>query len=344
MQTDRLSTIIYLAIVLPLLYLFYKILDPFLITIAWAMVLSITFYPLYNLFLKFIKRPWASSLLTLAVILITMFGPFSYIVSALAGEISWIYGAVEEKGLEAVANIQSHPRLQELLQKLSSLKLLEGFDFQESAVNTLKAVGEYFLAHVSDVFTNAFVLVFNFIIMCLTIYYFLKDGETLTEYLKKLLPFPEEQKGKLMERIKDTVVAAVYGSLAVGIIQGSLGGFAFLVLGLPSPVFWGTVMAITSLVPLFGTGLVWGPAVVMLLLMGDYGKGIGLLLFGALIISNLDAVLKPLIIGGKTKMHTLLVFFSVLGGIKFLGFLGFILGPLIAALCLSVFEMYTEEV
>ena len=207
----------------------------------------------------------------------------------------------------------------------------------------MKTVGEYVVKHVSDVFKNAFVLVLNFVIMCLTIYYFLKDGETLTEYLKNLLPFSEEQKRKLVERVKETVIAAVYGQIAVGIAQGTLGWIAFWILGLPSPVFWGTVMAIFSFVPFFGTLIVWGPAVVILILSGSLGKGIGLLLFGALIISNIDSVLRPLIIGGKAKLHTLLVFFSVLGGIQFLGFLGFILGPLIAALCLSLFEIYTEE-
>ena len=332
-----------MAIILLLFYLFYKILNPFLITIAWAMVLSITFYPLYKLVLKYLHRPWAASLVTLIAILITMFGPFSYIVSALTNEITNVYSAIEEKGIDTITNIQSYPKLQELLQKLASYETLKGFNLQESIVNSLKSVGGYFVKHVSDVFTNVFVLLFNFIIMCLTIYYFLKDGETLTEYLKKLLPFSEKQKHKLVERVKETIIAAVYGQLAVGVVQGMFGGIAFWALGLPSPVFWGTVMAITSLVPLFGTFLVWGPAVVILILSGSLGKGIGLLLFGALIISSIDSVLKPLIIGGRAKLHTLLVFFSVLGGIKFLGFLGFILGPLIAALCLSLFEIYIEE-
>jgi predicted PurR-regulated permease PerM len=343
MQGERLSTIIYLGIVLLLFYLFYKILNPFLITIAWAMVLSITFYPLYSFFLKYIKRSWAAALLTLLAILIIMFGPFSYIVRSLAGEITGVYSSIEEKGIETITNIQSHPRLQEITQKLASFEMLKGFNLQESMVNSLKAIGEYVVTHISDVFTNAFVLALNFIIMCLTIYYFLKDGDTLIEYLKRLLPFSEGQKYKLVERVKETVIAAVYGQIAVGIAQGTLGGAAFWILGLPSPVFWGTVMAIVSFVPLFGTLLVWGPAAVILILSGSLGKGIGLLLFGALIISSIDSVLKPLIIGGKAKLHTLLVFFSVLGGIKFLGFLGFILGPLIAALCLSLFEIYTEE-
>jgi predicted PurR-regulated permease PerM len=343
MPGERLSTIIYTAIILLLFYLFYKILNPFLITIAWAMVLSITFYPLYKLVLKYLKHPWAASLVTLVAILVIMFGPFSYIVSALTNEITNVYSSIEEKGIDTITNIQSYPSLQELLQKLASYDILKGFDLQESIVNSLKSVGTYFVKNVSNVFRNVFVLLFNFIIMCLTIYYFLKDGETLTEYLKKLLPFSEKQKLKLVERVKETIIAAVYGQLAVGIVQGTFGGIAFWALGLSSPVFWGTVMAITSLVPLFGTFLVWGPAALILILSGSLGKGISLFLFGALIISSIDSVLKPLIIGGRAKLHTLLVFFSVLGGIKFLGFLGFILGPLIAALCLSLFEIYIEE-
>jgi predicted PurR-regulated permease PerM len=307
------------------------------------MVLSITFYPLYKLFLRFLKRSWLSSLATLLVILAVIIGPFSFIISSLAGEIADVYSAIQDKGIESVTNVQSHPALQELMQRLSSYRILQKLNLQESVLSTLKAIGEYVVKHVSDVFTNAFVLVMNFIIMCLTIYYFLKDGEALTRYLKNLLPFSEEQKRKLAERVVETIIAAVYGQLTVGVVQGSLGGIAFGVLGISSPVFWGTIMAIVSFVPLFGTFLVWGPAGIILILSGSYAKGIGLLLFGALVISSVDSVLKPLIIGGKAKLHTLLVFFSVLGGIKFLGFLGFILGPLIAALCLSLFEIFTEE-
>lgn len=343
MQGERISTVIYLAIVLLLFYLFYKIMSPFLITIAWATVMSIVFYPLYALFLRFIKRRWAASLVTLLLILLLMIGPFTLIISSLAGEITDLYSAIESRGIETVTNIQSYPRIQEMTQKIASYKILQGFNLQESVVSALKSFGEYIVKHVSGVFTNALLLVVNFIIMCLTIYYFFIDGGSLIEYLKKLLPFSEKQKIKLVDRVKETVMAAVYGQLAVGIAQGTIGGTAFWVLGISSPVFWGSVMAIVSFVPLFGTLLIWGPAGIILILSESYAKGIGLLLFGAIIISSMDNVLKPLIIGGKAKLHTLLVFFCVLGGIKFLGFLGFILGPLIAALCLSLFEIFSEE-
>lgn len=343
MQPERLSGTLYLAIVFLLLYLFYKILNPFLTTIAWAMVLSIIFYPLHRLFLRFVKRPWLSSLVTLIAIMIIIAGPFSFIIFSLAREIKEVYSMIEAQGIENIMNLEIHPRLEEFTLKLSSYKIFQEFNLQESIVRNLKSVGEYIVKNVSDVFRNAVLLLVNLIILCLTIFYFLKDGEILTKYLRQLLPFPDRQKQRLVERVKETVIAAVYGGLVVGIAQGTLGGIAFMFLGLSSPVFWGTVMALFSFVPLFGTFLIWMPAAVMLILSASYVKGIGLLLYGALIISGVDNVLKPLIIGGRTRMHTLLVFFSVLGGIKFFGLLGFILGPLIAALCLSLFETYAEE-
>lgn len=332
-----------LTIILVLFYLFYQVLSPFLTTIAWAMVLSITFYPLYKLFLRWIKKPWASSLLTLFIILLIILGPFSYIVGTLAGDITKVYSSLEEKGFEPLSAIPTHPKITALMDRISSYKIFEKIDLQQSAVATLKSIGKYIAEHTKDIFKNAVVLIVNFIIMCITIFYFLKDGNTLAQFIKKLLPFSETEKDRLEERVKEMVIAAIYGGLAVGVGQGTLGGIAFFFFGLPSPVFWGTAMAMLSLVPFFGCFLIWGSASIILLLSGDYARGIGLFLYGTLIISSIDNFIKPVIIGGRTKLHVLLVFFSVLGGIKFLGFLGFILGPLITALCLSLLEIYTFE-
>jgi len=139
------------------------------------------------------------------------------------------------------------------------------------------------------------------------------------------------------------VIAAIYGGVAAGIAQGILGGIAFLIFGIPSPVFWGTAMAFFSFIPVFGSFLIWGTAVLFLLFSGSLLKGIGLLLYGVLVISSIDNVIKSWVIGSRTKLHILIIFFSVIGGIMFFGFVGFILGPLITALCLSLLEIYTYE-
>lgn len=343
MRTEWLYKTISLAIMLVLFYLFYRVFSPFIITIAWAMVLSITFYPLYRLLLKYIKRPWAASLVTLFIILVTIMGPFSYITGALVNEITDVYSSIEEKGFETITKIQEHPRLAALFDKIASNKMFEGFDLQQGAVNTLKSVGRSIGEHISDIFKNAVLVIINFIIMCLTIFYFLKDGNTLASFLKRLLPFTEEEKDRLEERVRELVVAAIYGGLAVAVAQGILGGIAFALFGLHSPVFWGTAMGVFSLVPLFGCTTIWLPTGLFLLLSGSYAKGIGFLVYCLVFITTIDNIIKPIVIGGRTKLHTLLVFFSVLGGINFLGFLGFILGPLITALCLSLLEIYTFE-
>jgi predicted PurR-regulated permease PerM len=343
MKTEWLCKTISLAIILVLFYLLYKILSPFLITIAWAMVLSITFYPLNNLFLRHIKRPWLASLITLIIILAMVLGPFSFIIGSLVNEITGFYSAIEEKGLEAVTQIQAHPDLKAIFEKIGSYKIFEGFDFQQGAVESLKSIGSFIAGHTTGLFKNAILFIVNFFIICLTTYFFLKDGNMLVNYIKKLLPFSEKQKDRLEQRVRELVVAAIYGGMAVAVAQGVLGGIAFFAFGLPSPVFWGTVMAIFSFIPLVGTAAIWVPAGIFLLLTGSYAKGIGFLVYCVVLIASIDNVIKPLVIGGRTKLHTLLIFFSVLGGINYLGFLGFILGPLIAALCLSLLEIYTFE-
>lgn len=340
---ERVYTTILLAIILILFYLLYKVLSPFLITIAWAMVLSIVFYPLYKVFLRFLKRPWLSSLSTLIIILILIIGPFTFIIGSLAEDVTNLYTTIEEKGFESITELMEHPIIKGPIERLSSLRILEGFDLKDSAITTLKGLGGYIAQNISSLFTNAIVLVINFFIMFFTTFYFLKDGNALVNYIKGLLPFTESQKERLEDRVRETVIAAIYGGIAVGIAQGLLGGIAFYIFGISSPVFWGVTMVFFSLVPVFGTFLIWAPAGLILILTGNYLKGIGLLIYGALIISSVDNIIKPIVIGGRTKLHILMVFFSVLGGIKFFGFIGFILGPIIIALCLSVFEMYRER-
>ncbi|MDO9123618.1 MAG: AI-2E family transporter, partial [Deltaproteobacteria bacterium] len=342
LKAEHFYTIISLSIAALLFYLFYKTLSPFFIPIVWAMSLSITFYPVYRLLLKFLKRPWAASLITLILIFALMIGPVAYIVTTLISETVQVYSTIEEESFSAlIAKIQQRPLISKLYEKISSYKLLEGIYLKDAAVNGLKSLAKNIGENISELFKNAVVFAMNFVIMCLTIFYFLKDGELLIDYIKKLLPFSDAQGARLWLQVKEMVVSAIYGGVTVAIVQGVLGGVAFLIFGISSPVFWGAVMAVFSLVPFFGTFIIWGPAGIILILEGGYMKGIGLLLFGFLIIGMIDNILKPAIIGGRTKLHKLLIFFSVLGGINFFGLIGFILGPLIAALCLSLLEMYS---
>jgi len=154
------------------------------------------------------------------------------------------------------------------------------------------------------------------------------------------MPFKDHQKERLTSQIKDIVVSTVYGGVLVAIIQGIFGGIAFFLLGIGSPVLWGVAMSITSFLPILGTFIIWGPTSAYLVVQGNYMKGAGLFLFGILVISMVDNLLKPLIIGSRTKMPTIVILFSVLGGIKLFGILGLVMGPLITAIFISVFDIF----
>jgi len=178
-MAERIRTTISLAILFALFYLLYKILSPFLIIIAWAMVLSITFYPLYRLIIRLKSPPWIASLATLVIILALILGSFTYIAGSLVNEITFVHSDLQEKGFETLELIQKHPLFAKVYQKINSYKLFEGFDLRDSAVNALKNIGAYIAGNVSLIFKNAVVFIINFVIMCLTVFYFLKDGEAI---------------------------------------------------------------------------------------------------------------------------------------------------------------------
>ncbi|MEJ2066589.1 MAG: AI-2E family transporter [Deltaproteobacteria bacterium] len=155
------------------------------------------------------------------------------------------------------------------------------------------------------------------------------------------MPFSATERENILRRIVDMIHATIYGGVIVALVQGGLGALGFLILGLPTPVFWGTLMAFLSFVPIVGTSLVWLPAAVILFVQGTYLKALILLAWGAIVVSLSDNLLRPILIGGRTQVHTLLLFFGILGGLKVFGFLGLIAGPLVITICLAMIDIYT---
>jgi predicted PurR-regulated permease PerM len=158
-----------------------------------------------------------------------------------------------------------------------------------------------------------------------------------------LSPLRDEHEQLLIQSFISISRATIKGTLIVGVVQGMLGGLAFLVLGVPSPIFWGTVMTVLSIIPLIGPGIVWFPAGVILILSGDVFGGTALLIFGFIVISFIDNILRPKLVGRDTEMHPLLVFFAIIGGIVLFGVFGFLIGPVIMSLFLALSKIYASE-
>jgi predicted PurR-regulated permease PerM len=181
--------------------------------------------------------------------------------------------------------------------------------------------------------------------MILSIFFFLEGGSEFVEGLGKYIPFSKRQRERLIKQTRDIIVSTIYGGVTVAIAQAIMGGIAFSLLGVPSPVLWGFAMFIASFVPLLGTFAIWGPVAVYLFFKGMILNSIILAIVGVVAISSVDNIIRPLIIRGKMQMPTLAIFFSILGGIKVFGFIGFIMGPLVLALFISVIQMlqFVEE-
>lgn len=221
---------------------------------------------------------------------------------------------------------------------------LSQVDLQNIVLETLKKLSTWVLDQSTRFIVGFSQFVFGFLLMTLSMFYFFRDGKRLMERIKALIPLAPEEKDLLFSRIDEMVHATIFGGVLVAIIQGFLGGLAFWVLGLPSPILWGCVMALLAFVPMIGPSLVWLPAAVLLVLYGqDYVRAVILVVWGIVVVGLSDNLLRPILISGRTKLNTLILFFAVLGGLKAFGFLGLVLGPLVVTICLAILDIYSSK-
>jgi len=321
-------------------YLAYQILHPFLKAIAWAVVLSIIFYPVYVFLLRIFRFKTISATVTLLLIILIILGPFTYLSFVLVDEVKNVVESINSGKFDSIRDIFTNLKIVSVFDKFATYLGIESIDIGDIVTRNIKNLGNAIANNISTGIANIAQIIINFIFTLFTVFFFLKDGPGFLSRVKDYLPFTEEDKKSLISKIKDMIVSTVYGGVVVALIQGALGGTAFYFLGITSPVLWGAAISIMSFLPLLGTFSIWGPMSGYLFIQGNYGKGIILFLFGFLIISMVDNILKPIIISGRTKMPTLAVFFSVIGGIKLFGIIGFIMGPLVLALFVSVFEIF----
>lgn len=332
-------------ITLVLGYLTFQIMSPFLSAIMWAIVISIIFYPIFSFIIRFVKQSSIASLLTLIVILIILFGPFSYLAYLLTQEVLSLIEKMESGSFDSLKALLKHPAANTLVNKLLSLFNITEQELQKAVVDNITKIGKESVGLVTSGVGNVVSVAINFVFTLLSIFFFLSDGPMFIEAIGNFMPFSKKQKEKLMQQTKDVIVSTMYGGVTVAVAQGIIGGVAFAILAIPSPVLWGVSMFMASFIPMIGTAVIWVPAAGYLLFSGFYWKGVALVLIGIFAISSVDNIIRPLIMKGKMKMPTIAIFFSILGGIKLFGFIGLIMGPLVLALFVSVFEIfrYSEE-
>ena len=350
MKREHIFLIFILFLTFLSIYLLYQILAPFLSSIIWAVLLAMVFYPLYQKLQRLlIKREVLSALIMTMLVLIVIVLPFSLLMASLASEVVDLYHQVEE--MIKTGQLQAYfERMKEFpILKWILAGLGQHIDFSQTnplplLLKNLNQISTFIFNQTTILLKGFSSFLVGFFFTLLSLYYLFKDGSHLFGRLKEIIPLPSKERNLLIQRFNDMIYATIYGGILIAMIQGILGGVSFWVLGLPSPIFWGTAMALLSFIPIGGTALIWVPAAILLLIEGAVLKGLLLLGLGVFVISMVDNILRPFFISTRTNIHPLLLFFAVLGGVQAFGLIGFVAGPLIATLFLTLIEIYIQGI
>ncbi|TAN42463.1 MAG: AI-2E family transporter [Nitrospirae bacterium] len=333
----KFTSLLPVAIITLLGYLTYQIFSPFLTAIAWAVVFCVIFYPVHHFLMKYTRFASLASGITILLIVALIIGPLSYMSFALVSEVTDLVTMTDRGEGSIFEKILSDSRVLGLINSIGPYTGISEGSAREFLIEGGKKLGQGSLEHLSAGFSNMVQVAVNFVLMLFTVFFLFRDGTRLADWVRDWLPFPDEQKDRLFGQTKDLIVSTIYGGVVVALSQGILGGIAFAIFGIGAPVLWGSVMALCSFLPAIGTALVWAPASLFLFIQGAYLKALGLVLVGVFVIGMVDNILRPLIIGSRIKMPAIIIFFAVMGGIKFFGLLGLILGPLVFTLFISIF-------
>ncbi|MGB0035316.1 MAG: AI-2E family transporter [Candidatus Acidiferrales bacterium] len=335
---SRISSALFYGIVLVLAYLVFRIFEPFLAPIAWAVVLVVVSFPVYTRLSRRMRPAIAAVVMTFGITLIL-------IVPTLL-----VMGAFVRQGVVAVREIQQgiasghYAWVNDLWARIQAR-------FPDANPGDLGTVvsryGEKAAAYVAErlgaILRNTAEFLFHLCVAILAMFYLYIDGDKIVVRLRELLPFEESHRTRMISEARDLIFASVTSSLVSAAAHGVLGGLAFELTGISAPVFWGVMMGFMSFVPLVGSAIIWVPAAISLMVGGHLGTGIFLAAICAGIVGLMDNLIRPWLISGRAEMGGLVIFISVLGGISVFGLLGVVLGPIVVATAASLLDLYVPS-
>ncbi len=343
--TERIANAFFLLLLVTFTLGFFALLRGFFQPIFWATITGVVFLPVQNWVEERMGgRHTASALFTLLVILLVVLVPTILVAGAVADQALTLYddlqgGQIDPGALLASLEARLPPALVASLERAG----IASDTIQDRISDAAVAASGFIASMAVSVGQNVGRFAALFFVMLYLLFFVLRDGEKMRAKLIWALPLGDDREEDLFEKFIEVGRATIKGTLVVGVVQGTLGGIMFAILGIEGAVFWGVVMVFLSILPAVGAALVWVPAGVILMAGGAWVRGLVLLLFGAVVISLVDNILRPLLVGRDTKMPDWLILLSTLGGLTTFGISGFVIGPIIAAMFLAVWEMFGEQ-
>lgn len=321
------------------LYLYWNVVEPFALVLVTAGVFAVILSPLESWVRKIVRSKKLSALFMLLGVLLVIVGPLfgiavlmvqqaSQVIELSLAQDGWFAGAKESTNV-FISHLPT-PVQEEIL----------AIDFVEVG----KAAASWAVENISAVLSSTVKLIFHTAIFFIALYYFLHDKERIFSLALDLSPLKDNLDAKIVTRISKTVRSVVFGALIVALIQAALATIGMTIFGVPGAILWGALVIIAAQVPLIGTGAVMIPAVVYLLIIGQPWAALGLFIWGLVAVGTVDNFISPFIVGAKTHMHQLLILISILGGLQWLGPIGFIIGPTILAAVMVVVGLYRNGI
>lgn len=348
MKREQFISFFFIVALLFIVYEIFRIFSPFFTAIFWAAILAFTFYPIYKkIITRFPNSPNVMALLMTLLVFLIVIPPLTMLLMNTTTQIiefsQRIYNYVREGRLEQlIEQIRNFPWFQKLETHLFQWEPLKT-NLTDWLLKIAKALGNTTAAKMGLLTKNAFFVLLNLFFMIFLTFIFFKHGEKITSFIYEIAPFEKETKSKLFQHIHETLAAVIRGQLLTSLIQSVTAGIIFAFLGIPLPIFFAFLTFITSLIPILGATSVWLPLAIFLFINQQYTAAIILVCLGIFIISLLDNIIKPALIGEKTKLPYFLLFFGIMGGMKLYGLMGIFLAPVMLSLFFALIKIYREK-
>lgn len=325
------------------LYLCWRIIGPFFAELTSAVILGVVLYPVYDWIRGRLRnRDLAAAAGTLLAVIIIL-APAFLIGLMMAGEIRDVATAIRQKaGADGfIAYVSAI--VDGVLQRISTRFGIAVPEIEHEIVTRLEALASYALRSAGSVVNSIGSLLIGIVLTCFILFFVFRQGHLVADFVYEILDLPPDRAAEISRRLRDTVLANVLGVILVAAVQGTLTGIGFWIVGLHSPLFWGVVAGIGSVIPIVGPWLVWGPFAIYLYTTGEWVSGLILTGWGTIVVGMSDNIVRPWVVGSRSGMNGLVVFFAILGGIQAFGLIGLFLGPLVFAFTKEVFLMIEEE-
>lgn len=341
-QRRSLITLLILAAIAG--WFIYVLIRPFLEPIFFAAVLAIAASPIHRRLSSEIRSSPLAALVTTLLMLVVVLLPLWALGITIAREARDVYHnlarqSAEDGGWSAWLGQFLDPAIQWLTEKTG----VPATSVHQLVVERAQASATEIIARTGSILTNLTTTLGSAVLSLFVMFFLLIEGPAICEGVLAWMPLPRDRTAEMLNAISDSIMANLYGIAAVGTVQGVLVGIGFWIAGLPAPIMWASIAAFSSLVPIVGPAIVWGPGVLVLAMQGLWGKAIFLALWGVFAVGMSDNIVRPLVLSGRTEMNTLVVFFALMGGLQAFGFIGLFVGPVVFSVAITVFRILRDE-